>query len=480
MKRSSVLLLIVLIIAIFFRLYHLTLTPPGLYPDEAMNGNNALQALATHNFKVFYPENNGREGLFMNIQAISIALLGNLPWVLRLPSAIFGILTVLGLYFLGKELYSKNIGLLAAFFLAVNFWHVNFSRIGFRAIMAPFLAIWAFYFLIVALRESALSRKKLIVFASLAGIMFGLGAYTYIAFRVMPVLVLILLLLYWLRSRKLEGQKILACSVFVLASVIVALPLLIYFLQNPADFLGRTSQISVFASDNPVKILFLNTLKTMGMFFFVGDGNWRHNFSGAPQLFWPVAIFFLAGIVLAIKNFSEEKVQNGFVFSWFILAMAPVVLSLEGIPHALRSLLLIPPTFLLAALGARWAYHFFRYRFNIKILNSGAFIVLLFIASYGYKNYFWDWANNPNVQGAFAADYVKIGEELNSLPKEAPKYVLVKAGGVLVNGIPMPAQTVMFITDTYTPEKQKEKNVHYVLPVEESSIPNGVHVFSVK
>jgi hypothetical protein len=75
-----------------------------------MNGNNALEALETHTFKTFYPENNGREGLFINIQAIFLKFLIPLagqtePWMLRLPSAIFGILTVLGVYLLTKEIF---------------------------------------------------------------------------------------------------------------------------------------------------------------------------------------------------------------------------------------------------------------------------------------------------------------------------------------------------------------------------------------
>ena len=116
------LLISILIIAAFFRLYNLKEFPPGLYPDEAMNGNNALEALSSghilkslmtfgnsgEGFKVFYPENNGREGLFINIQAISVAIFGNFPWALRLVSAIFGILTVLGVYFLAKELFREN------------------------------------------------------------------------------------------------------------------------------------------------------------------------------------------------------------------------------------------------------------------------------------------------------------------------------------------------------------------------------------
>ena len=165
--------------AAFLRLGNLSTVPPGLYPDEAMNGNNALESLAANEWKVFYPENNGREGLFINIQSFSVAMLGNEPWALRLPSAIFGILTVLGVYFLTKELFRDKIlfspkppqasghgsseserasrgqasaslgqrsglreneilALIVAFLLATSFWHINFSRIGFRAIMPRF------------------------------------------------------------------------------------------------------------------------------------------------------------------------------------------------------------------------------------------------------------------------------------------------------------------------------------------------------
>src|SRR3990167_7170271 len=123
MKKEYWLLIFIILIAAFLRLVNLPAAPPGLYPDEAMNGNNALEALATRDWQVFYPENNGREGLFINIQSFSIALFGNEPWALRLPSALFGILTVLGVYFLTRELFRESehrstIALLAAFLLA--------------------------------------------------------------------------------------------------------------------------------------------------------------------------------------------------------------------------------------------------------------------------------------------------------------------------------------------------------------------------
>ena len=141
-----IVVLLVLVVSLVFRFQHIRSTPPGLYPDEAINGNNARAALTTGNFKVFYPENNGREGLFINLQALSINIFGDQPWALRMVSAIFGVLTVIGTYFLAKQLFNWQIGFFSSFLLAVSFWHTLFSRIGFRAIMAPFFLVWGLYF----------------------------------------------------------------------------------------------------------------------------------------------------------------------------------------------------------------------------------------------------------------------------------------------------------------------------------------------
>jgi len=349
-------LIAILIIAAFFRLYNITELPPGLYPDEAMNGNNALEA----NWKIFYPENNGREGLFMNIQTVFLKVLMPLsggnpePWMLRFPSAIFGILTVLGIYFLTKELFRENpkskilnpkqiqksndqnpkqfrisnfefrisrsqkIALLSSFFLATSFWHINFSRIGFRAIMAPFFLVWVLYFLLLTFRMSAGNRPinkpvgKIVLFSILAGIFYGFGFYSYIAYRVTPLLILIILIYFFVRSVKEKWQRLFLLSTFyfLLFTIIVVLPLGIYFLKNPSDFFGRTTQISIFNSLTPIKDLGASILKTLGMFNFVGDFNWRHNYAGKPELFWPVGILFAIGIMLGLCSvFRKDNVK---------------------------------------------------------------------------------------------------------------------------------------------------------------------------
>ncbi|MBI4993646.1 glycosyltransferase family 39 protein [Candidatus Wolfebacteria bacterium] len=490
-KKSAFLLFIIIIIASFFRLYNITELPPGLYPDEAMNGNNALEALSpSGQFKLFYPENNGREGLFINIQTLAIKLLGNEPWALRSVSSIFGILTILGIYFLTKELFKKNshgdaIALLSSFFIATSFWHINFSRIGFRAIMAPFFLTWAIYFLLKSFNN--LEKRNLLFLSLAGGIFYGLGFYSYIAYRATPLLILIIIALYWLQNKdkQIRRKIFISASCFLIFTFIVAAPLGIYFLKNPQDFFGRTAQISIFNSQTPLKDLGSNVLKTATMFNFKGDLNWRHNIAGAPLLFWPVGILFLIGIVLSARKFFKKN--NIIIFSWLAVAALPVIISNEGMPHALRAILMAPAVFIFAGIGGIYVYQTLKNftdcdnnKIKKALLNYSIIIFLIILIFDSYISYFYKWGKNPEVAGSFNQNYVNIGRQLNSLPKELKKYVIIEAGGILVRGIPMPTQTIMFITDTFTSEKQKEKNIYYILPSETNIISENDYKIILK
>ena len=70
-KTEKIVIFSILVIAAFFRLYQLDSIPPGIYPDEAINANDALKVLDSGKPQVFYPDNNGREGLFINLTALS-------------------------------------------------------------------------------------------------------------------------------------------------------------------------------------------------------------------------------------------------------------------------------------------------------------------------------------------------------------------------------------------------------------------------
>ncbi len=452
MKKAVYWLILILLIAAFFRFWDLPDTPPGLWADEAINGTNTIQALETGAWKVFYPENFGREGLFINIQALFVKAFGHEPWVLRLPSAIFGLLTVLGLYLMTREIFGEKIALFAAFFLATSFWHINFSRMGFRAIMAPFFLVWAFYFLFLAMR-----KQKEWIFA-MAGLVFGLGFHTYIAYRIAPIIAIYPLWRFYKDWKKGGVKNICApclIGLFIFMAILAALPLLWYYAQNPVDFLGRTSAISIFNVSNPLAQFSENLVKTLGMFNFAGDFNWRHNLAGAPQLWWPVGILFLVGIWLSIKKL---RWPNNFVLSWFAVMILPVVLSNESLPHALRAIILIPPAMIFAALGLDWFWENIRPRLRIFI-----FIFLASAAIQAYSQYFLRWAPNFNVYQAFQADIAEKARWLNQEPRDIKKYVITDSVDMVdTDGTPMSFQPIVFITDTFYPNKQAEKNIYYI------------------
>jgi len=472
-NKTFILLLIILAIAAFFRLWSLDFIPPGLYPDEAMNANEAIISPG----QVFYPENNGREGLFINLITLSFSIFGASIWSLRFVSAIFGTLTVLGLYFLTKELLSQitdnkkkgtSIALLSSFFLAVSFWYINFSRIAFRGILVPFILVFGFYFLFKGFRTQKISNFIV------AGIFFGLGFYTYISYRFIVLLLLIVLISFWFIYRKQNLQKKFLLSVFcfLFSILLTALPIGIYFIQNPQDFVGRAAPISIFAAENPIEELSKSLVLHLAMFNFYGDPNWRHNFAGSPQLLWPIGILFLIGLATSIKDLCLIKKEKKcfmlhascFMLSWLFIMLLPGILTYEGVPHALRTIGVIPVAYIFSALGGNYLYDWL----NTKIENKKLFTVLcsLFIVSLAFGQfykYYFCWAKNPEVEGAFSKDYVELGNYLNSISEDINKYVIVNQSGVPVpwpDGVSVAAQTPMFIERT----KSIYLNSTYVLP----------------
>lgn len=459
--RNCIYLLLILAVAVFFRFYRLNSVPPGLYPDIAINGNDALLSLQTGEYKLFYPENNGREGLMMWLDAASMAIFGINVLALKIPAAIAGVLTVFGIYLLCRRLFEKHkesIALLAAFFCAVLFWHINFSRLGFRVILMPLVLVFSFYFLWKAFQKALDPKNSNNSFATAiaAGIIFGLGFYTYTGFRLAVLLLFGALFLWFFIYKKNNRQKkfIELSLAMLLAIFFVALPIGIYFLQNPSDFLGRATQTSVFAAPNPFYELTKSLVLHLAMFNIAGDNNWRHNLPGAPELFWPVGILFLAGIVIVIwrsfgKNSLAEKLPHITLLLWLIVLLLPGILTCEGIPHSLRTLGVIPAVAIFCAIGGIAFYQWLKPKLAKKFLIPTTIIFITAIILQSYYSYFVVWAKNPVIGASFTANLVDIGNLTSQLHNDGwQTIVVVNENGVPVpypDGVPMPAQTVMFV-----------------------------------
>jgi 4-amino-4-deoxy-L-arabinose transferase-like glycosyltransferase len=465
----------ILVLGAFLRLYEITTVPPPLYFDEAMNGNDAVESLETGHFSVFYPQNGGREGLYINIEAGLIYLFGNEAWLLRLPAAIFGILTVWGVYLLAEQLFSVPIGLLASFFVATSFWHINFSRIGLRAIGAPLFCVWAIYLLLAGLERARKARPYLTTMLC-GGAVYGLGFHTYIAYRISPVLIVFGGACYYFHARREKWTPALfrALAAFALAATVAIAPLAAYFVRNPETLSHRSAEVSIFHDPHPILELLGNIWKTIQMIFTRGDYNWLHNFAYRPVVFLPVALLFALGTGLGI--YAIYRRDQWFPYTMAILWVAagslPAVLSNEAMPHALRSILMIPAIYTLAGAGAYFTYVRLTPVAAKPWLQGASAALLLVVLYYGYHSYFYDWAQNPNVAEAFNSAGANIASRINALPRTAPKYVVVVEPGE-PGGVPIPTQTVMFMTSSYTKKQQEETNIHYVFRQNQNQ-PDGM------
>ncbi|MCL5008970.1 MAG: glycosyltransferase family 39 protein [Patescibacteria group bacterium] len=515
-RNQKYLLAVILILAAFFRFYLLFHwdcgnqcsikdfkvenlqpgMPGGLFPDEAANGLD-INSMQKGVLQPFYERGNGREALFFYMLWGSVELFGKGAWQHHLVSALVGLLSVFMCFLVTKKLFSftldpedatgkhraVNIALLATFLMAVNSWHIVLSRTAFRAILIPLFASLTFYFLLCT--YTAATNKKKLLYSFLTGASFALGFYTYIAFRIMaPILFMVLL---WPLFGALK-QKILKAEVktyfwpavsFLVAFVIFFYPIGKYFYQHPGSFVGRAGQVSIFNQElytvNGVQLTSKPPLSVVGSvmgevfktqmlgFFFQGDLNWRQNVSGYPFLSPLVSPFFavalLAALFFAIAYFFAPAKRSCYwkyylLIGWFFGLLLPVVSTAEGIPHGLRGIGVIPPVFILTALGLMWfaegAMSFREklwqkklgsgsvwdwnkpasgqqrfYQFNSRLLKA---VVALFFAALvlqAYFAYFVYAANSPENFYAFRSDLSPVGRYLVERCRKDSTYLVL-------------------------------------------------------
>lgn len=155
-------------IAVFigFLLRIIYLSSPDFYYDEASlaMGQKALIEKSISPWITI----NWQPPLYSYVVSISTRLLGVNEFSIRLTSAIFGTLSIVLVYFLGKLWFGRKTGLLAAILLAVSPLHVIHSRTAFSDVFHTFfviLTILSMEFLIL----KKISRVNISAFILLSG-----------------------------------------------------------------------------------------------------------------------------------------------------------------------------------------------------------------------------------------------------------------------------------------------------------------------
>jgi 4-amino-4-deoxy-L-arabinose transferase-like glycosyltransferase len=432
MSRRTALLLLVLclLVGAALRLPNLVEKPPGLHYDEAANGILAGDIGFRGERPVFIPSYTGKEPLFFYLAGSLMRLLGESVYSLRLTAALIGILTIAATYWFGKELLSdRRIALIAAALIAVSFWHVLFSRLGFRAISQPLLQALTIGALFHGLRRD--SRLWMVA----AGIMLGLSAYTYLAVRFFPIPLAIALipLLFSAGHRK---QRLGQLALFAVSGLVVLAPLAIYFMNNPDAFWVRAGQ--VFPDQSTGAALLESYWKSLGMLFVAGDPYWRFNIPDRPIFDWFLGLFMAAGWILAIVRLirARRPIERS---AYLLLILVPLFMLLptalamdEIVPSNLRAIGLLPFIILLPALALDAGMKLLRKQFRsllgalsgmkpdvpaISFDNAIAIGIVLVLLGTGaatiIRTYYQEWTLREDLFYDSDTDLVAISEYLS-------------------------------------------------------------------
>ena len=446
-----VILITILLLAFWVRALNIEGAPSGVYPDEAVNGMDALKAYESGNYAWFYPDNNGREGLFMNLIAFSYAIFGVTIMGLKFPSIIFGTLSVLGTYLITKELFrSRRAGLLAAFFIAFSFWSINFSRIAFRAIMLPTILSFSFYYILVGLRTfRGFSIKRGILknyfYFALAGFIFGIGLHTYIAFRIAPGILVILFIALWITKKHFLRNYWIQGIIFIVFAFISMAPILLTFNAHPEYLVSRSGDISILSPEINKGNLIGTAARSLGLslvkYNFWGDQNWRHNYPPYPILNPILGLSFLAGLIYLITKWFHLlfiRLKDGvrdrkfyvysFILAWFFAMLAPEFMTAEGLPHALRSIGTLPTAYIISIIPFLWFLgkkDSFDYGFKF-ITISLVIIAMITVSISNVVKYHKYWASNEKQYVSFEGDLIQISNYIKTLPAESKKIVIAR------------------------------------------------------
>jgi hypothetical protein len=327
----------------------------------------------------------------------SVEVLGNTILAVRLPTAFLGTLAVAAAFLLGRKLLGPGPALIGAGLVAVTFWTVLLSRIGYRANALPvFFPLWLVSF------WRCRHRRDLVPYL-LAGLLLGLAQYTYTAARFLPFLALVIA---W-DWRKALSRRGLVAGLGV--ALLVALPLAWAILSAPEIGSQRIRQAALWNRPEPWPLLWLQLRSHLLMFGFSGDPLWIHNLPFRPPVALPIALLFVIGAITGWRRQAERSL------CWSVLVLLwPGILAVSNNPAPpdhLRVVVVATPIMLLAGAGlVRLTRHWPQWVLALA---------LLFVVADGAISWrdYRQWSTARQTYEQFDADMTRIARKVADNPQ---------------------------------------------------------------
>jgi 4-amino-4-deoxy-L-arabinose transferase-like glycosyltransferase len=408
-KHSTAILLIFIVcIGTYFRFWNFPNNPPSLNWDEVAIGYNAHSIIETgkdeygKKLPIYFRslDDNKLSG-YIYLTVLSEYIFGYNDFAVRFPSAFFGTLTFVIVYFLGTKLTGKKqIGLFSALVLAILPWHVQFSRMALEANVA-------FFMLLAGLWTFLVGIKKNNYLLTISFILFGLTLYTYLSFRVIvPFIVILLFVLFRDKIKIRKKATFIGIAFFALIFICAfseavaqkgALRLQgISVLDNPQALNHETYEVQYegrlginlprrfFHELKPLtnaKLIAREYLSPFSSDFLFFNLKQKHHFTPSVGLlyFWMLPFILIGGYFL-LRNYSYKP--KVIIFACLLLSPIPASITFD-VPHAIRTIVMIFPLTILTGIG------FYETHRKLKIMAP--YLIPLFMFTLGIIIFLFGW-----------------------------------------------------------------------------------------
>lgn len=440
LPRREVLLTIALFLAaLALRVISLNELPTTLSGDEASAGLVAVQfrqgeadnllGLGWFSFPSF----------FFAVQSVGVWFMGQTAAALRLTSAFAGSLTVVGLYWLGRLMFGRLAGALAALYLLGAHFHIHFSRIGLQNIWDGMFLVW----ILLALWHGWKSgRRTSFIFG---GLLLGLGQYFYVSLRILPLVLLLWVGIAFLVRREDFRHRLPDMLLAAFVALVVVLPLLLVFLQHPDEFSAPLNRVSILngwletemarTGHSAARIVLDQMWLTASGFAHRPLRHWYN--PGVPLLLPAAGALFVAGVLWSLY---EADLRSALLILPLVAFVVMGGFSQDA-PASQRFVLVMPLAALFLALALFYATIWLGQMWprGVGVLTKLALIFMVLIVAGDLEYYFTDVYDEYVLGGYNTQTATIVARYLQEEPAPAPQvyfFGLPRMGYFSVSTIP--------------------------------------------
>ncbi len=334
-KNKIIPLAAILLLGIFLRVYHFhdwlnfeqDQSRDAVLTDNVISGKIAWPLLGPSMRK---SNSTGGElfhlgPIYYYFQIISAKIFGNYPDKLAYPDLLFGILTILLLYYFFKKYFSANLSLTLIGLYTISYYAIEYSRFAWNPNSIPFFVT----LFLLSLYEFLINKEKTDwIWAVFLGMAIGIGIQLHIILLLLFPATAFFVFAYLLgKNRKIIGRFFLVLTIIFIFNLSQLISEYRNNFVNTKIFLSPSSQkmnlLEGFEKDldyhveaNPYILSSLNddTCNFSYIRLLSGDNNKQfrrslHDFSFVIELFFglPFSLFGYVTLIYFLKKERDEK-----------------------------------------------------------------------------------------------------------------------------------------------------------------------------